>query len=214
MPLFQTFILPVLLGLLGFFEPCSLSINAIFLSHVQGMKKTERITQGFIFMIVRALMLGSLGFLAAFIGKKLFALQQFYFIALGIVIALLGVYELVKSRLPFALPTIRFAARKKNTSTAMMGLFFGLVIPACAIPLILVLIGSTLLTGSIVQGFMSLFLFGAALSFPLLIIVSSERAAQIMKKIHERVQAIPYVIGAVLIVLGIVTALSSVWWVQ
>jgi len=212
---FQVIILPLLLGLMGFFEPCSLSINAIFLKYVQPLTKGARIKQGLIFLFVRATVLGIIGLLAAFIGKKVFAFQQTYFVLLGVFIALLGVYELTKKHIPISFPALRFSALiPKKKSAALLGLVFGLVIPACAIPLVLVLVGTTLATGDLFQGFFSLFLFGTALSLPLLGLVLSEKSFGYVKKITAKMQAVPYVIGIVLIVLGIVTALSSVWWLQ
>jgi len=215
MALFQLIILPLLLGLLGFFEPCSLSVNAIFLKYVQPLSKAARIQQGLIFLVVRAVVLGIIGLLAAFVGKSVFAFEQTYFVIFGIFIALLGVYELTKKHLPFSFPTLRFSALvPKKKSAALLGLVFGLVIPACALPLVLVLVGTTLGTGDLFTGFISLFLFGVALSLPLLFLVFSEKSMGYVKKIIAKMHAVPYVIGVVLIVLGVVTALSSVWWIQ
>jgi len=93
-----------------------------------------------------------------------------------------------------------------------LGFVFGLIIPACAIPFILALIGKSILVGNLLEGFVSLFAFGIALSIPLLVIGLFRTSNEIVAKISEKARQIPWLAGTVLIVVGFLTMLSSTWW--
>jgi len=85
-----------------------------------------------------------------------------------------------------------------------MGIVFGLSAPACSAPLLLVLIGQSA-TLTLFQGFISLFLFGLALSFPLLVISKFAQAREILKRMGKWVSRTPVPIGILLFLIGIYT---------
>lgn len=212
MEIFQIIILPLLLGLLGFIEPCSIGINAIFLAHINKLNTIKRVAETTIFMLIRALVLSVLGISIAFIGKTVFTFQTYYFIILGsfyIFLGILYIYTVHKGSSLFKINLNKYA---KNGNVISMGLVFGLVIPACAIPLLLALLGRTLLLGDLVSGFISLFIFGIGLSLPLFAISFSKKAGKILEWLSRKVKKIPYLAGIALIIIGIATALSSYWW--
>ncbi len=59
--------MPMLFGLIGFIEPCSLGINIIFLNRVKGYNRAKRISETLVFSLVRGCFLALLGVSAAFI---------------------------------------------------------------------------------------------------------------------------------------------------
>jgi len=107
---------------------------------------------------------------------------------------------------------INLAKYIKNRGALSLGLIFGMVIPACAIALLIALIGRALVVGNLFGGFISLFVFGVALSSPLIFISISEKSNKIMQKIAAKAKSWPWLAGTVLILVGILTMLSSVWW--
>lgn len=211
--IWELIIVPLLLGLLGFIEPCSLGINGIFLARIQSLDKLTRIKETLLFTLVRALVLSLLGLTAAFVGKKLFTFQSYYFIILGIFYALMGFAYIYTKNKNMILPSLNFS-KLANKNILSLGIIFGLVIPACAIPLLLVLIGKSLLLGDLLKGFISLFLFGVGLSTPLFLISFSEKSTKIIKWLSNKAIKTHYIAGVFLIILGVITALSSYWWIN
>ncbi len=78
---------------------------------------------------------------------------------------------------------------------------FGLSLSACAYPLMLALLGPGAASGPLL-GFLTLFVFGLALSLPLVPLASSERAAKLFGRLTRLSGATPYVIGVVFLLLA------------
>ena len=100
----------------------------------------------------------------------------------------------------------------ENKGSIALGFIFGLIIPACAISFVLALVGKSILLGNLLEGFISLFIFGIGLSSPLVVISCFDRSNEIITKISEKARRIPWLAGVVLIVIGLLTMLSSTWW--
>ena len=212
MSLYELLIIPVLFGLVGFFEPCSLGINLIFLNRVQNMERKKRIGESVLFTLVRAFILALVGLTAAFIGSKFIKIQFSLFIFLGIAYILLGIIAIINMYHPVFKTDINLAKYLKHRGALSLGLVFGLVIPACAIALVIALVGRAVLAGNLFEGFISLFVFGLALSSPLIFISYSKKSNKIIQNISMKAKKIPWLTGAILILVGVLTMLSSVWW--
>lgn len=212
MSLFDLLLLPLLLGLLGFFEPCSLGVNSIFLAYIRKLDVAKRIGEAIVFSFARAFVLSLVGLLVVIVGRRFFVFQSSYFIVLGLFYILLGVFSIISKHRGIPMPGSGLLGSMRKKNLFLMAIVFGAVIPACAIPLLLALLSKTLLTGDILAGWVSLAIFGLGLSLPLVIISASSRADRLMQKIHTKVSKWPYLTGIVLIIIGIITALSSVWW--
>ncbi len=85
-----------------------------------------------------------------------------------------------------------------------MGILFGLNVPACAAPLLFLLFGTAAVGGATVpQGFLSLALFGLALSAPLFLAVLWAPGRRLVDRVAGLSGRIPKVTGAVLVTLGL-----------
>ncbi len=95
--------------------------------------------------------------------------------------------------------------------SAGLGVFFGLNIPPCAAPLLLALLGGAAAGGAaggtLASGFLSLALFGVALSLPLVAAVLFEPARRATDWLAGLSGRLPFWTGLLLITLG----LSSIW---
>jgi len=212
MGLYDIIIIPVLFGLVGFFEPCSLGINLIFLNRIKSMERKKRIGESILFTSVRAFILAVVGLAAAFIGSKFITIQASLFMFLGIAYILLGIMVILNIYYPIFRANINLAKYIKHRGAISLGIIFGLVIPACAIAFVLALIGRAAVVGNLVEGFLSLFVFGITLSAPLVMISYSERSTKIIQKLAMKIKRIPWIAGAILILIGMLTMLTSVWW--
>ena len=84
-------LLPVALGLLGFIEPCSMGSTLVFIKFLEGKEARAKTFQVFIFALTRALFIGMLGLLAAYLGMVFLGVQKTFWIILGAVYIAIGI---------------------------------------------------------------------------------------------------------------------------
>jgi cytochrome c-type biogenesis protein len=204
---------PVGLGLLGSIEPCSIGSTLVFIKYMEGKDaRTKRIQVG-LFAATRAIFIALLGFLAALIGTAFFGVQKAAWVLLGAMFIAVGLLFVLRRG------AVLMTAMGPNLNSLSglhgsigLGLLFGLNIPACAVPLLVILLGSAAVHGAtggaLVAGFVSLALFGLALSLPLVVAVLFERALRALDWLAGLSRRLPFWTGVLLIVLG----LWSIWF--
>ncbi|HQT62083.1 cytochrome c biogenesis protein CcdA [Acidiphilium sp.] len=204
----ETILLPIGLGLLGFIEPCTLGSTLIFLKFLEDKSAARKLGETLGFMLVRALVIGLLGALAALLGTLFLGVQKALWIALGILYVGIGVAYLTRRIAPLMIrlgPSLSQLAGMRGSLG--LGVLFGLNIPACAAPLVLALLATAAahgaVGGSIMAGFLSLVLFGVALSLPLIVAVLVAPARGAIDWFGELSRRIPIIVGLVLIVFGL-----------
>jgi cytochrome c-type biogenesis protein len=140
--LFNLLILPVGLGLFGFIEPCSIGSSLIFIKYLVGKSGTRKFTETVLFAFTRALFIGALGMLSVLVGSAFLGFQRGAWIVLGTVYVAIGFLYLF-GRAGFLMRSIgpRLTGLNSTRGSVGLGLIFGLNIPACAAPLLLVLLG-------------------------------------------------------------------------
>lgn len=202
-------LLPIGLGLLGFVEPCSMGSNLLFIKYVEGKNALSKITQVGVYTLTRAVFIGLLGALAAIVGSAFLGIQKSMWVFLGGVYMLIGIlYIFGKASVlkrSFGPSLMKLSGVRGSLS---LGLVFGLNIPACAAPLIFALLGTTALSSggsvtTVATGFFTLALFGLALSLPLLVALSWERARIALDKLAALSARLPLLTGVVFIGLGL-----------
>ena len=205
--LFQLFVLPAALGLVGFVEPCSIGSSLLFVKYLEDKAAAEKVKHTALFAATRAGFIGALGAAAVVVGGAFVSFQKSAWVVLGVLYALIGVLLLTghARRLMVTIgPGIAKLAGARGS--AGMGVIFGLNIPACAAPLLAALLGAAAATGAsgatLTAGFVSLGVFGFALSAPLVVAVFSARARRAIDTLAHWVGRFPKWSGAVLILLG------------
>lgn len=204
----STVLLPFGLGLLGFLEPCTIGSSLIFVKHMEGRNARGKLAEVSLFAVTRALFIGALGVLAVALGARFLGLQKGAWIALGAAYVGLGVLYLT-GRAGALMVTLgpNLSRLSGLGGSAGLGVLFGLNIPACAAPLILALFGAAAAGGAsgatFATGFISLALFGLALSLPLIVAVLFAPVRQALDWIAGLSWRVPFWTGVVLIVLGL-----------
>lgn len=201
-------LLPVALGLLGFVEPCSIGSTLIVMKHLEGRSAARRLAQVSVFAGTRALFIGLLGVLAIALGTAFLGLQRGAWIVLGIAYVLLGLlYLLGKARVLMVSLGPSLARLASLRGSAGLGVLFGLNIPACAAPLLIALFGAAAAGGAagatLASGFISLALFGLALSLPLVAAVLFAPARRAIDWLAGLSARLPFWTGLLLITLGL-----------
>ena len=205
-------LLPLGLGLLGFIEPCSIGTMLLFIKLIEEKSRSVKLAQTLAFATSRAIFTGLLGVGAALVGTAFLEFQRIGWLVMGLVYIAIGALYLT-GRVGWMMRSIgpRFAHVSDTKKSAALGIFFGLNIPACAGPLLLTLLASTASGtsgGGLLWGFVSLALFGFALSLPLIVAVLFPAARRGLDWLAARSAKIPKWTGLLLIGLGI----WSVWF--
>jgi cytochrome c-type biogenesis protein len=218
MSFYSMIILPFVFGLIGFVEPCSMGINMMFLSSIDRTSSARRFREIAVFMLVRALVLALLGLSVSLVGNSLFSFERFLFIFLASIYIVVGFLMIFSKSLLGKLRNVHIAGwlglDLKEGSLKRFGLIAGLTIPACAIPLITVLLSQSLLLGDIITGFIALFVFGIALTIPLAVFSYFKGGMIWLSWIAERAKKLRVVGGVILILIGIATFFSGSYWNQ
>lgn len=203
MDLFTLLVLPVGLGLLGFIEPCSIGSTLIFVKFLGDKGQTVKIRETLTFTATRALFLGLRGAAAAFVGGAFIGLQKAFWILLGTAYVVLGLLYLARrtGTLMFELGFGRWLLQGRKGAAAL-GLVFALNIPACAAPLLAAVLATSLGVATVARGFVSLAVFGLALSLPLVLAVFWARGRRWIDRLGALAERIPTWTGVALIALG------------
>ncbi|OGA38495.1 MAG: hypothetical protein A3G24_17645 [Betaproteobacteria bacterium RIFCSPLOWO2_12_FULL_62_13] len=206
-------LLPIGLGLIGFIEPCSIGSTLIFVKLMEGRPPAVKLWQIGVFTAARALFIGTLGAAAVLVGSAFIGFQKAMWAGLGAIYIVIGLLLFANRVSSVMKPVgINLARLGDLRGSAALGLLFGLNVPACAAPLLFTLLGLAaaggVSGGTLAQGFVSLGLFGLALSLPLVVIVLFPRARQALDRLAGLSRRVPRWAGIVMIALG----LWSVWF--
>jgi cytochrome c-type biogenesis protein len=198
-------------GLGGSFTPCTLGVNLVFLKYITGKSRQRRLWEWSLFALSRATFLTGLGLTIGLVGQLVQNFVWWFQLLISGGIVVLGVVFIVSRYRPLPVPALSFSGgytRAGNASAVGLGMFFGLNISACLAPLVLALLGQTVLVGNWLAGAVALFLFGIVLSVPILAATASERAHGWIIRAANRYRSAFYLVtGGLLIVLG----LAEIW---
>lgn len=200
---------PLALGLLGFIEPCSIGSSLLFLKYVEGREAVERVAQTVLFTLTRATFMGGLGAMAALVGAAVLGIQKAGWLFLGAVYVAIGVMYATGKAASLKRRLGPRLDRLSGTRGAVgLAVLFGLNVPACAAPLLFAILGSATVgrasgLSEIGKGFLSLAVFGLALSMPLVLVVASSRARHLLDRVSSLSARVPTWIGLLLVVFGL-----------
>lgn len=217
MTLTQTVLIPLVFGLVGFVEPCSIGIHMVFLGSVAGAPPRRRLAGVAVFALVRAVLMAGVGLSAAWVGARLFTWQSGWFLVLGAAYVAVGAWlTLGRGTLAGLMrhPWLSGAWLRDAPATGplLLGLLGGLTIPACAIPLVAVLIGQSVALGGLTGGAVSLLVFALALSVPLLPLTLWGGGQAVLVRLSGAARRYRRGLGAVVVLIGVLTMLSATWW--
>lgn len=204
---FTIFILSVGLGLVGFIEPCSIGSTLIVIKHLEGKRTAAKIAELGTFTLARAVFTGLLGLAAIVLGSAFIGFQKAAWAMLGTLYAGLGLV-MISGRAGWLMAFIgpHLARVSPAEGSGLLGLIFGMNIPACAAPLLIALLGTAAVAGAAghayATGFVSLAIFGLALSAPLVVAVLIAPARRMLDRLSGLSRRFPLLTGALLLALG------------
>ncbi len=206
--LMNLIVLPITFGLFGFIEPCSIGSSLVFVKYLEGKSAAAKLAQVAVFTATRAIFIGALGMLAVVVGAAFLGFQKAAWILLGAVYIALGALYLsgkAGSLMRSLGPSLSRISGLRGSIG--LGALFGLNIPACAAPLIFALLGMAAAGGigggTLAAGFISLGLFGFALSLPLVVAVLFKPGRRALDWLAGLSKRLPFWTGLLLIALGL-----------
>lgn len=203
MDAFTLLVLPLGLGLLGFLEPCTVGSSLLLVKYLEPRDAGAKVRAMVVFTMTRALFIGALGVIAAVVGAAFLDAQRGFWILLGAIYLVVGALYLARrqgSLMRMLGPTIR--RRGDTRSAAVLGVLFGLNIPACAAPLLAAVLAASVGATAVIHGFVALAIFGLALSLPLVLAVFWPRARGWLDRIAALSARAPMWTGVVFVLLG------------
>ncbi len=204
---------PIGFGLLGFIEPCAIGATLVFIKTTEKNSAATKLAQVLAFALTRALSVGLLGAAAALVGALFLTAQKAVWVVVGALYLLIGALY-VTGRVGFLMRSIgpRIAAFGTTRGSIALGALLGLNIPACAGPILVALLAASAAGGAggatLASGFVSLALFGFALSLPLVVSVLLPPARRALDWIAGLSRRIPLWTGLLFVALGI----WSIWF--
>lgn len=180
----------------------------VFVKYLEGKTFADKLAQVGIFAVTRAVLIGALGVAAVVIGTAFIGFQKAAWIVLGAIYVAIGLLYIFRhaGSLKISLGP-GLGGLSGSRGSVALGLLFGLNIPACAAPLIFALLGMAAAGGvsgaTLSAGFVSLGLFGLALSLPIVaavLIPSARRALDWLSALSRR---LPLWTGLLLVALGL-----------
>ncbi len=201
--------LPIGLGLLGFVEPCTIGAHLVFLDTQKSRTRSQKIKAVSAFLLTRTLVMGLIGAFIAFLGQRLIVAQTSIWLVFGIIYLLIGLVFLF-NRSSFLKKTVTLApsALKKAKNPTVLGIAFGLNIPACAAPILFALLVMSASSKTIIIGFMMMSLFGFFLSSPLVLLAIVPKLSGYLDRIAAGLKSRHWILGVIFSLLG----LWSIWF--
>lgn len=150
-------------GLLAFFEPCTIATHTLFSVHA---KKSggRKCCQGLLTVwLTRSALLASLFALSVL----LIGSPQWGTYTPSIILAVLAVVYMISRFTYIPIPHLEFFKLVPGGRKLPFALQLGLTLPACTIPLVLVIIGMSLMAGSISAAMLAGLLFATLFTLPM-----------------------------------------------
>ena len=204
---------PIGFGLFAFIEPCAIGATLLFIKTLEGQPARTKLTQVLTFTLARVLFTGLLGVAAVFVGAWFLGLQKIVWILVGVLYTFIGVLYLT-NRIGSLMKSIGPSLSRLQTprGSAALGALFGFNIPACAGPLLLALLAASAAEGAsgatVARGFVSLALFGFAMSLPLIAAVLFPPMRRFLDWLAALSRRSPFWTGLIFVVLGV----WSIWF--
>jgi len=202
-------LLPVGLGLLGFIEPCTIGGHLVFLGTQEGRRRAQRSKALITFILARTVVTGGFGVLVTTLGQTMIGMQTTLWLVFGTVYIVIGLVSIMGYRRVLNVRiNIVPETWRRTPNPLVLGLAFGVNIPACAAPILFGLLAMAATTGTALAGFLMMAVFGLALSLPLALFVYVPRLTTVLRAAGDFLRRRSWILGGIFLVLGT----WSVWF--
>lgn len=177
----------------------------IFVRTLEDRTLAQKLSATAAFTLGRCMTAGLFGLLFALLGQEMIGIQTSLWIGFGTIYVLIGVLLLTNFADPLR-RTIGFVPEswKRGRQPLVMGLVFGLNIPACAAPVLFGLLGVAAIGQAMSTGFTMMAVFGLFLSAPILILI-------VVPEWNHQLAALGHKIGKSRRLIGLLFVAVGIW---
>ena len=196
-------LLPLGLGLFGFVEPCTVGGHLVFLEALRGRARASQWTALLLFTTARTLAMGTAGLMVVVIGQFFVATQKGFWLLFGLAYVALGaLYVAGKAGVLIRRIGLDSTDGARWRSTIALGLVLGVNVPACAAPLLFAVVGLTVGSQTYALGFVTVGLFGFALSAPLMAMALVPAISRSIESLSAKSNRLHRVVGGLFVAVG------------
>lgn len=197
------------LGLLGFVEPCTIGAHLLVLDNLRKVGPGARVGALASFILARMAIMGGFGGVIVLLGQLLIEVQTGFWLVFGLIFTGIGAILLAGGRLRLAgFQKLHEPRRLLQKRPWLMGIGFGMNIPACAAPILFGLLASATTVQSSVAGFALMGTFAIGLSLPLLPLLLMPTLARQLDRFAGWLRTRRWLLGLAFLLVG----LWSVWF--
>lgn len=191
----------VILGLLAFFEPCTIATHTLYSAKIKQANNNKQCCQSiFAVWLSRSLLL-------SFIFTTLTLLTspiQWGEASASIILSLIGLIYLVSRKVYIPLPHMEVYRLIPFTQNLPYALKLGLTLPACTLPLVIVVAGLAATFDSELIAAFAGFLFASFFTVPLFITSLIGLSKDALNLLNRAATISPYITSAVLFILAVI----------
>lgn len=195
-----------LLGLLAFFEPCTIATHTLFSVRVSQQKNNKACCQSlFAVWMSRTLLMAGLFALAVYFIEP----PQWGAYTPSIILSLMAVLYLISRFIYIPIPHLEFFKLLPFSKQLPFSIQLGLTLPACTLPLVVVTAGMAVTLGSIYFAVIAGVLFASLFTLPMMIAVYKGVHDDAKQLLSHAAKASPYFTAVLLIGTAVVLLLPS-----
>ncbi len=194
------------LGLLAFFEPCTIATHTLFSKRVHDDKAVRSCCHSlFSVWLSRIFLLTTILVVAVFITD----IPQWGPMQPSIILAIISVVYIVSRFVYIPVPHLEFFRLIPGGKKLPFAIQLGLSLPACTLPLVLVVIGMAITTDSISYAFIAGFLFATFFTLPMVITSYKGLTEQGLDLLNHAAKGSPYLTAVLLLTTAIFLLIPS-----
>ena len=139
-----------------------------------------------------------------FIGQHFVTGQKIFWLLFGLAYVALGfLYLIGKAGLVMHQVGFKRPPHASHHSSVLLGVLFGINVPARAAPLLFAVAGSAAGAGAFSAGFITMAVFGTALSAPLFLIIAIPKLGTVLETVDGAARWVHRLIGTILVAVGV-----------
>jgi len=193
------------IGLLGFFEPCTIATHTLFGVRAHRKNGKTRHTEITKLLVSRVLV----SWLLLSFAVTIFEIPRWETIPPEIIFLFLAAIYFVSRYSYIPIPHIDFSRLLPLKLRSQDAIRLGLTLPACTIPLFIVVLGITVTVGSFIFAFAAGLIYTVTFSIPT-IVVAYKGAAETTRKIFDRSARItPFITSGLFLLAAIILSVSK-----
>ncbi len=184
------------LGLLAFFEPCTIATHTLFSKRVHDRHNPKTCCQSLLAIwLSRTLLLSSLLMASVFFSN----VPQWGAILPSILLAIIAVVYIISRFIYIPIPHLEFFKLIPGSKKLPFSVQLGLTLPACTLPLVLVVMGMAITVDSIALAAVAGLLFASLFNLPMVIASYKGLNEQILDLLNHTAKGSPYLTAVLLL---------------